>query len=443
MARKFSLIFFLAVALAAFLVLRPYIFGKKELPTIEDRLPDADFLGYAKLLNLAKEVSGMLYYYKVPYREFLSEEFILAQAKTYGLQVQNPSYLFANSDESWGTLIELTDSSKVSAGIEKLKHLFPVSDTVIANQKVYFFEEINSYLHYSNDYIFFYQGDKAEKYINRVANAEVDQVSSNWRNFLNAKKYLSKNLAIYSSWKTLKDATINEAFAYPSIDSTHINLYSCLRSKDTLPLQLKASGSNFVAGNYTNKLVNVHLDHQRLKSNPEHPFYKYLVSQGQKIGFPTHDFIQAWDGDLNFSQGGIFTSKEKYIESELDEDFNVTEVEKLRDVKVPGFALLYSTNEKGLAFFQRLLTKGVVTQQESGLYFLLSPPLKSKKTSKKQLFYSSHLPPKSKEDTVSHINWTYKGTEYMFVIDSIKTFDFYGKLSFSMNKILASKNLIQ
>lgn len=443
MYRKISLIFFLAIALAAFLILRPYIFGKKQLPTIEDRLPDADFLGHARILNIAKEVSGMLYYYKVPYREFLSEEFILAQAKTYGLQVQNPSYFFANEDESWGGIVELSDSSKVSAGIEKLRHLFQIKDTVIANHKVIVFEKGNGYLLYDKDYLMFYQGKEPGKTISRVVNAEVNQISTNWRNFLNEKHYLSKNLAICANWKPLTDATIHQAFAYPVIDSTHITLYSCLVSKDSLPFLMKRSGVNFSTGNYTNKLANIHIDHTRLKKNPDHPFNKYLVKQGQKIGFPTKQFLQAWAGDLSFSQGGFFTSKEKYIESELDEDFNVTEVTKWKDVKVPGFALMYSTNEKGSEFFKRLLSKGVITKQENGYYFLLSPPLKIRNTDKQQLFYSSSVPPKQSVDSISHINWTKNGTEFQFYVDSIKTFEFYGKLRFPMKRILESKNLTQ
>lgn len=443
MFRKVSLILFLAIALGAFLVLRPYIFSHKEEPTIQDRLPDADFLGRARLTNLAKDISGLLYYYKVSYREFLSEEFILSQAKAYGMQIQKPSFIFANQDGSWGMMVELNDSSKVISGISKLKHLFPSRDTLIANHKVLYFEKAEGYVHYGSKYILFYQGTNANKVIKRVANAEFNQISPNWRNFLNKKAYLGQSLAIYSTWDKLKEATISEAIAYPVIDSSTVSLHTCLRSKDTLPVALKPSGINFKTGEFTNRLANVHLDHTRLKNNPSHPFYEYLVNQGRKIGFPTVQFLETWTGDLCFSQGGLFKGQEKYIESELDEDFNVTEVEKTREIKVPGFALLYTTNSNGLSFFNRLLNKGVLTEQEDGYHFLLSPALKLKKTKSQQLFYSSHLPPKTKMDSVSHINWTRQGTEYSFVIDSIRTFDFFGKLSFKMDKLLKSKDLVQ
>ena len=443
MFSRFTLIFFLALALAAFLILRPYIFAKAQQPSIEDRLPDADFLGHARILNLAKETSSLLYNYKVPYREFLSEEFILSQAKNYGLQLQNPSYLFANEDGSWGGIVELTDSSKVYAGILKLKHLFPLKDTIIANKAVFHFAKTNGFLMYDNNYIFFYQGKDPKKYIARVANAKANQISFNWRNFLNSKKHLAKSLSIYSNWQKLKDVTISEAFAYPVIDSTHITLYTQLQSKDTLPIQLKPSGMNFKKASNTEKLINLHIDHSRLKENTIHPFHTFLMKQGRRIGFPTEQFLQVWDGDLSFSQGGFVTTKEKYIESELDEDFNVSEIEKERNVQVPGFALMFSTNDGGLIFFKRLLQKGVLTEQEDGVHFLLSPALRVQKSRKNQLYFSSYSAPKRVKDSTSQIQWIHRGTDYTFTIDSIHTFDFYGKLNFPLNRILKMNNLTQ
>ena len=88
MFKKISLIFILAISLAAFLVLRPYIFKKTEAPLIVDRLPEADFLGRAYILDVARETSGMLFYHKVPFRDLFSYEFLLSQGKMYGLNLQ-------------------------------------------------------------------------------------------------------------------------------------------------------------------------------------------------------------------------------------------------------------------------------------------------------------------------------------------------------------------
>jgi hypothetical protein len=92
MFKKITLIFLLAVGLATFLVLRPYIFVKHDFPRIEDRLPEADFLGRAYLLDVARETSGMMYYHKIPFRDLFSHEFILSQAKLFGLNLQKPLY---------------------------------------------------------------------------------------------------------------------------------------------------------------------------------------------------------------------------------------------------------------------------------------------------------------------------------------------------------------
>jgi hypothetical protein len=130
MFKKFSLIFFLAVGLGTFLVLRPYLFPKKQIPRLEDRLPDADFLGRAYVLDVARETSGMLYYHKIPFRDLLSYEFILSQGKQYGLNLQNPVYFFANENGNWGALIQVSDSSKISEGLERLRKFTEIKDSI-------------------------------------------------------------------------------------------------------------------------------------------------------------------------------------------------------------------------------------------------------------------------------------------------------------------------
>jgi hypothetical protein len=137
MFKKITLIVFLSIGLAVFLYLRPYIFQKESPPRMEDRLPDADFLGKAYLLEVARETSGMMYYHKVPFRDFISYEFLLGQSKMYGLNLQLPTYFFANETGDWGALAHVSDSSKILQGIERLKTLADVSDTVINNRKIY------------------------------------------------------------------------------------------------------------------------------------------------------------------------------------------------------------------------------------------------------------------------------------------------------------------
>ena len=168
MFKKITLILILSVALGAFLVLRPYIFSKNDIPRIEDRLPDADFIGRAFILDVARETSGMLYYHKIPFRDLFTHEFILSQAKLYGLNLQNPAYFFANENGNWGAIISVSDSSKIMEGIDRLRKFVEIEDSVYKDQKVFRFKKEKAYLTYSNNYMFLYKGSNFDSVYQRV-----------------------------------------------------------------------------------------------------------------------------------------------------------------------------------------------------------------------------------------------------------------------------------
>lgn len=442
MLRKFTLIFVLAILFGAFLIVSPYLTKKAEPPTIEDRLPDADFMATVDCIRFAKEVSGMMYYYKVPYRDFLSPEFILSQGKAYGLQLQNPTYFFANKNGEYGILVELTDSTKLGQGIEKLKHFFDVKELNIKGQKVYKIDEFQAYLFYENDYICFYKGDSLRKYANHITSAKHNQISPTWIELINQKKYLNKSVVIYSKLDDFKQVSVDQVLAYPEIDSTHVYFYAYLASKDTLPISLKNSGMDFKTGDFTKRAINLHIDPSYLQTHPNHPLYSYLLKQSSRISFPMKDFLAQWNGDLVFQQGGWISVDEKYIESELDDDFNVTEVVKTRQVKVPGFALNYSLKKPSTTLLEVLKKKGFLTEQENKYHLLLSPPLNFvQNQDNSQTFYASHALPKMEASQKSYVMWAAKGTQFTAYIDSIKTFELYGKLVFSMEYLLSPKNL--
>ncbi len=442
MLRKLTFIFVLAILFGAFLIVNPYLKKGKEPPAIEDRLPDADFMATVDCIRLAREVNGMLYYYKVPYRDFLSPEFILSQAKAYGLHLQNPTYFFANKDGEYGILAELTDSTKLGQGIEKLKHFFDVKELTIAKQKVYKIQEYKSYIFYGSDYICFYKGDSLKSQIKRITEAKTNQISPTWLDLINQKKYLNKSVVLYSRLSDFKEVQIDQALAYPVVDSTHVYFYTYLSSKDTLPFKLKQGGMDFKTGDFTKKAVNLHIDPSYLQSHPEHPLYAYLVKQSSRIRLPMKEFLDQWNGDLTFQQGGWISIDEKYIESEIDDDFNITEVIKTRQVKVPGFALNYSLKTSSVELLEIMKKRGFMTEQENKYHLLLSPPLNFKKNKDfSHTFYASQTPPKLEESKKSYVMWMHKGTQYTVKIDSVKTFEFYGNLSFSMENILSAKNL--
>jgi hypothetical protein len=373
---------------------------------------------------------------------FLSPEFILSQAKAYGLHLQNPTYFFADKNGEYGILAELTDSTKLGQGIEKLKHFFDVKEITISKQKVFKIKDFNAYLFYGTDYICFYKGSSLKKHLNRITNAKTNQVSPTWIELLNQQKYLSRSVVIYSRLDDFKQVSIDQALGYPVIDSTHVYFHAYLASKDTLPFKLKESGKDFKAGEFTKRAINLHIDPSYLQNHPEHPLYSYLLKQSARIRLPMKEFMSQWEGDLTLHQGGWINVEERYIESELDDDFNVTEVEKTRKVKVPGFSLNYSLKHSSTGLLDVMRKRGFMTEQEGKYHLLLSPPLNFKRNKDfSHTFYASQATPKMTASEKSYVMWTSRGTQYTVVIDSIKTFEFYGSLSFSMENILSAKNL--
>ncbi|HLU88130.1 MAG TPA: hypothetical protein VKZ44_10270 [Taishania sp.] len=444
MTRKLTFIFVLAILFGAFLIVNPYLKKHEEPPTLEDRLPDADFMAATDCIRLAREVSGMMYYYKVSYRDFVTPVFILSQAKNYGVNLQRSTYVFANKDGAFGVLAELKDSTQLAGGIEKLKHFFDVREMHVGQQKVYKIQNNKSYLFYGKNYICFYKGDSLKKELKRIVEAKTDQVSPTWMELINQQKQLNRSVIIYSRLSDFKEMGLDQVLAYPIIDSTHICFQTYIASSDTLPIGVATSmGKNFVKGDFTRLFANIHVDPTYLKQHPEHPLYTYLMKQSARISFPFKDFLKKWDGHLSFQQGGLISIEEKFIESELDDDFNITEVVKSREVKVPGFAVNYSLNSNGNALLDLLLAKGFITNQEGKYHILVSPPLNYKQMNKGQthLFYATKLPPKMEESNETSIMWTHKGTQYYVTVDSLKTFELYGKLKFSMESILSKKNI--
>lgn len=442
MLRKLTLIFVLAILFGAFLIIRPYLNKPEPPPTIEDRLPDADFIATVDCIRLAREISGMMFYYKVSYRDFLSPEFILSQAKSYGLDIQKPTYFFANKDGEFGVLTHLVDSTRLQPGIEKLKYFFDVKEIKVRNQNVLKIKGHKAYLFYGNDYLCFYKGDSLKEQISRICYAKTNQVSPYWVELLIHRHKIDKSVVLLSNLEDFKEINIDRAIAYPTFDSTSVYFYTQLKSKDSIPFKLKEGGQNFVHGKFTKLAINLHIDPTYLREHADHPLYKYLLKQRSRISFPFTDFMNYWGGDLSFQQGGWINVKQRYIESELDENFNITEVIKSKETKVSGFALNYSLNTKSNDLLNLMMKKGFLTEQEGKYHLLLSPPLNFLNNKDlTQTFYASETPPKMEESSKSFVMWSHKGTQYTANIDSVTTFDFYGSLSFSLRNILLKEKL--
>lgn len=436
MFKKITLILILSVALGAFLVLRPYIFSKHDLPRIEDRLPDADFIGRAFILDVARETSRMLYYHKIPFRDLFSHEFILSQAKLYGLNLQNPAYFFANENGDWGAVLSVSDSSKIMEGIERLRKFVDIEDSVYKDQKVFRFKKEKAYLTYSNNYMLLYKGSNFDSIYQRVSKAKHHDISPTWKAFLREKQFKDEKLVIYSNWSKLKENGIETAIFAHDSDSVSFSLLAYMRNKKPLNVTMKKSGLNLKSGDYINKMLNIHLDINNLRNDPNDPLYKWLVKIGKKVSFPTKEFLNTWEGDLSFRQGGIQIVKETYIESLLDDNFNVTEVEMTKEVKVPGFSLMFSVNKNGRKLINRLLEKGILTKEEDNFRFLFSPQLKMKTKENYFIFHSGQYTPKTENHRRNSGVWTQNGTKVEFSLDSLSKYEAFGSIYIPVNRII-------
>lgn len=436
MFKKVSLIIFLSVLLGGFLILRPYLFKKATPPRIEDRLPEGDFIGRVNLLEIARESKGMLYKYEVPFRDLLTHEFILSQSKNYGLNLQKPVYFFGNEDGEWGSLISVTDSSKIFQGIERLQKVFKIKDTLINDDKVYHYKKENLYLCYDKNFMLVYKGTNIKVIHKKVTASNYGDIAPVWKSFLREAQYKNEYMVLYSNWPKMKESGVDVAMFAHDSDSTHFSLKSYVRFQDTLNVKMKAAGKGFKDGPQNSKILNIHLDVSNLRNKPNDPLFLLINKLGKRIGFPTNEFLNAWEGDLSFHEGGVQTIKESYIESELDENFNVTEVEKVKDVKIPGFSMLFSSNNKVNPLIGKLMTKGILTKDQKKFRFLYSPPLYMNWNKNIVMMHSGQKIPATTNTDKNHGTWIYNGVKVKFSLDSLSAKEAFGTLQFPVQKYL-------
>lgn len=442
MIRKTITIIILSAALGAFLYFKPFFFQKPTPPRLIDRLPNADFVGKVNVLDLARETSGMMYYHKIPFRDFTSYEFLLGQGKMYGLNLQKKVYLFGNESGDWGCMLEVSDSSKISQGIERLRKFIEIEDTIINEHQIYRFKKEKMYLHYGRNYLFYFKGTDFISHFNQVTKAKYLGINETWKTFLNKKQFRNEHLVIYSNWERLKSMGIKTAMFAHDSDSLSFNLKSYLKKESPFYVYKKLNGKGFRNIENATKSIELHLDISELRKHPEDKLYKELAKIGKRFGFPFVDFLKAWDGDLSFMEGGLQTVQETYIETELDEDFNTAEVEKTREVTVPGYSVYFTSTYHASIFINKLLKKGILTQEQENFRFLFSPLLHSTNNRKSYQFYSGQQAPKTEQSTRNQVIWTKEGTRYIFNIDSLNTYEIFGSLQIPVRRIFRRNKLI-
>jgi hypothetical protein len=139
-----------------------------------------------------------------------------------------------------------------------------------------------------------------------------------------------------------------------------------------------------------------------------------------------------------FRQGGLQTYSEKYIESELDENFNITEVVKYKTIKLPGFSLYMTMNDGYPEFLNRLKVKGILTKPDKRYRLLFSPPLALEQEEGAISLHTATYYEEPKNGSSNSVLFTYKKTPYTFYMDSLGTNTYFCRLQIPLEQLIQS-----
>lgn len=442
---KIMLIVMLCVALALFLYIRPKLFAPSPPPMLVDRLPDTEIIGRFKLLDAAREANALMFKNKTPFREYMTYDFLLSQAKSFGIDIQRPGYFFGNGDEEWGTFVSLLDSSRIQNGFLRLEQFYALEDTVVMNRKLKKMPDLNVYFFYDKNYMLIYHGKQVKRRVAKALMAVRGQTERSWKHFLNHKVFRNEKLVLYTNSKKLKKYGFDYALFAHDSDSLNVKLKSYLHASRDLKIKEKDSGISFQRLPSSTKFLDIHLDISELRKDPSHPLYSLLTLVSKRINFPAKQFMNAWEGDLSFQMGGTQLINEEVVELEMDEEFNPIEVRKIKQVPVNGFSVLMSVNKDSKYFVASLFGKGIITKQDKHYRFLFSPPLTLNILPYSISAYTANRMPKVVKGTACRGIWNYKGTDIAFKIDSLKRREIWGSVELNVagfiKKTKAGKSL--
>ena len=429
----------LCLGLVALLYFKPWR-TDLDSPRFVDRLPLAEVIGKTNILELAEDLVPAIYSNQIAFREFLSPEFILSQGKMNGLNLQEPVYFFGDEAKGeiadWGVMIPVNDSSKILPGIRRFEKMTKISDSTLFDQRIYILPEFNLTIGYGKDWVLIAGRNSFKKYFAHVVHAKLNSIAPRWRRFLEDKLFKGKSLQMTVDSEQLREYGISSILFGSTADSTSFTLHTRVSHMDTIPFTLKAGGEAFERTEFTKRMINLHLNIDRLRVSKDHPVYLLIAKMAKKISFPLDEFLRTWEGDISFRQGGIQTMQEPYIESELDENFNVTEVTKYKEVKISGFSLALSMNENRSQFMKRLFDKGILTSERNKTRMLYFPPMNMQNTKKGVNFYTNSVQPKTVSNLGQTVLWDYHYVPLLFTLDSIQVRTSYGKINIGLKKLV-------
>jgi hypothetical protein len=440
---KVVLIAMLCIALGLFLYFKPQIFAPEPEARLMDRLPEAEIIGRFKLLDIARETNGLLFKQKVAFREYLTYDFLLTQAKNFGLDLQKPGYFFSDGKAEWGSFVSVTDSSKIGSGIQRLEQFFSVRDTLLFDQHVKKIPQLGVYFYYSDKYLFVYNGKHLKRRLGKALFAKNGEAESSWKKFNEINTFSDENLVVFAHSDKLAAKGIDYGLMAHDSDSANFKLKTVLHANYDIKVKLKKNGPAIIPDGSASKLLNLHLDVSEFKKDKEHPLYSWLASLAKRISFPIDAFFDAWDGDLCYREGGVQLVDQEQVEMGYDDEFNQVEIRKLVKVPVRGFGAMMTVNEYGKEFINKLFAKGILTKQGSNYRFLFSPPLRlSIQDTMVSVFTSKTMPVPAMNSACSGV-WMYKRTPFEFQIDSMKRRDVFGTIQFPVHYLLKRNKVLR
>jgi hypothetical protein len=272
-----------------------------------------------------------------------------------------------------------------------------------------------------------------------VIHARLKSIYPRWRRFIQERLYAEKSLQMSVMSDELLQYGIESALLASSSDSMSLTLHTRITNRDTIPFTLNDSVQRFERTEFTRRLINLNLNIDRLRADKNHPLYLLLKETSQRISFPLNDFLETWNGDISYRQGGLQTIVEPYIVSELDENFNVSEVVKYKEKKISGFSLQLSLGDNRPEFIRKLYSKGILTKEENKVRMLYFPPMNMRSQDESVSFYTSSFQPETISDSTQSILWDFNYTPVTFTIDSLEAKTAYGKINIGLKKILKDK----
>ncbi len=437
MYKKISIIIILAILLGLLLYIKPFKEKETESFKIEYILPEADLVGRIRVLDLLKETTNLLIFNNVKVRQFLTYEFILSIAKMYGIDLQSPVYIFANDRGDYGLVIPLLNSDKLNNAIERVQIDFEVSDSLINNQKVYRLDDENIFFYKRKKYAVIYKGDYFSE-IYKVLSRKSTKTKESWKMLFSNPYFKNEHLVMFTQSEILNDLGINHIYLAQDIDSTEFYLKSRIVMNDSIPFLINQNGKTINFSDYSKRMVDLHLNFQQLNLNTKKMVAWKFKNVSKKISFPMEDFVELWAGDLCFEEGGFYKITEKYIETELDENFETQEVEKVRERLIPRYKLMVSTTKPANAFINSLITKGIITKDEEQYRFLFSPLFDMKIYKNAFIFYTSEKIPRIIPSKENKLRWEYKSIELNFDIDTTINNTIFGGVRIPSNTIFES-----